>query len=107
MGTDQVQQHLSFIKWLLETKRAYQGDTFAVEPVKVPELDFRTLSWRERARLYGVPGLPRQWWSGEFRHGIPIPTEEYFRAVEQMYGAAWLEQIPRLPQIPPALSQEG
>jgi hypothetical protein len=94
MDDDKIRQRLSFVKWLLETGRAYQGDTFAVETVKVPELDFRTLSWRERARLYGVPGLPRQWWSGDFRHGIPIPSEEYFRAVEHMYGSAWLEKIP-------------
>ena len=81
----QTLARLTFVREALRRGLAFQGDTAAVETAQVPRLDPTALSWSERARIYGVDGLPQRWWSGEFRHGRPVPTEDYIRRVERMY----------------------
>jgi hypothetical protein len=84
--TEQELARLTFVREARRRGLAFQGDTEAVETVPIPPVDPSRLSWEQKARGYGVEGLPRRWWSGEFYLGRPIPNEAYFTAVKRMYG---------------------
>ncbi|MEO8285029.1 MAG: hypothetical protein ABI670_01170 [Chloroflexota bacterium] len=45
-----------------------------------------TLTFEERARLFGIEGLDRSKWSGKMGLSGPIPSEEYLQRVITAYG---------------------